>query len=197
MNATVTGHQVKFILIRAGSTDFDVEGRILGALDLPINAAGEAEIRRTAEELSGWRLDAIYAAANLASRQSAMILAGNRSPRVRVLDKLTNLNCGLWHGKRLAELKETQPRVFRQWCEHPEEVHPPNGETVGEVRARVAAILKKLGRKHKCGLVAIVAPDPLLSIVRCEIEGKSCLEGEREVPKCGGWNLVEVLQAIV
>ena len=32
-------------------------------------------------------------------------------------------------------------------------------------------VLKKIRRKHKTGTIAIVAPDPLLSILRSELEG--------------------------
>jgi len=39
------------VLIRPGSTDYDVQERILGSLDIPLNAQGAAEAAETAERL--------------------------------------------------------------------------------------------------------------------------------------------------
>ena len=63
-----------------------------------------------------------------------------------------------------------QPKLYRQWQENPESVCPPDGETIEEVRSRVKSVLKRICRKFNGGTVAIVAPDPLLSIIRSEID---------------------------
>ncbi len=187
--------KVRFLLVRDGSTDLDIQGRILGSLDLPLSPTGEAEVQHTAEELSGLQIDAIYSAACQAAQQTAQRIALNVKIKVRVDEKLTNLNCGLWHGKSINELRETQPTLFRQWKEHPEAVRPPQGETIDVVRKRVTKLLKNIRRRFKVGLVVIVAPEPLLSIIRCEINRQPM--GECNSPKCGGWELVELLEPVV
>lgn len=187
--------KVRFLLVRDGSTDLDIQGRILGSLDLPLSPTGEAEVQHTAEELSGLQIDAIYCAACQAAKQTAQRISLNVKIKVRVDEKLTNLNCGLWHGKSINELRETQPTLFRQWKEHPEAVRPPQGETIEVVRKRVTNLLKKIRRSVKAGLVVIVAPEPLLSIIRCEINRQPI--GDCNSPKCGGWEFVEVLEPAV
>ena len=187
--------RVKFLLVRDGSTDFDIQGRILGSLDLPLSATGEAEVQQLADELNGLQIDAIYSAACQAAQQTAQQISLNAKVKVRIDEKLTNLNCGLWHGKSLSELRETQPTLFRQWKEHPEAVRPPEGETIEVVRKRVVALLKKIRRRFKSGLVVIVAPEPLLSIIRCEINSQPM--NECNSPKCGGWEYVELLEPAV
>jgi probable phosphoglycerate mutase len=112
-------------------------------------------------------------------------------------EKLTNLNHGLWHGKSIDELKETQPKLYRQWMENPESVQLPEGETVEQVRKRVLTLLKKIRRKYKSGTIVIVAPDPLLSIFKCEVEFKSFPDLDHEQTKHGGWELIDVLNAVV
>ena len=51
---------LKIVLIRPGSTDFDVEGRIRGTLDVPLNRHGTEQVARTIDELSCWQFDAIF-----------------------------------------------------------------------------------------------------------------------------------------
>jgi broad specificity phosphatase PhoE len=197
MNTFANPSKLNFVLVRAGSTDLDNQGRILGSLDLPLSQTGEQEVRATADELGELEIAAIYSSAGLAARQTASQLSRDGAIKVRVDEKLTNLDHGLWHGKSLDELKETQPKLYRQWKEQPQAVHPPEGETVEAVRKRVANLLKKIHKKFKSGIVVIVAPDPLLSIIRCEVESKPFPNQANEPTKCGGWNLVEVAGVVV
>ena len=197
MSTFANPSKLKFILVRAGSTDLDNQGRILGSLDLPLSNAGEQEVQSTADELSKLEISAIYSSASLAARQTAERLSRDGKIKVRIEDKLTNLDHGLWHGKSLDELKETQPKLYRQWKETPHAVHPPEGESVEEVRQRVEILLKKIRKKFKSGIVVIVAPDPLLSIIRCEVESKPFSNQANEPTKCGGWNLIDAVGAVV
>ena len=170
MNLFGSPSNLNFLLVRAGSTDLDDQGRITGSLDMPLSDSGEKEARETAVQLDPFEIDAIFSASCLAAQQTAQQLSRNGEIRVRVEESLVNLNHGLWHGKCLDELKVTQPRLYRQWQENPESICPPGGETIEDVRSRVKSVLKRICRKYKVGTVAIVAPDPLFSIIRSEID---------------------------
>ena len=170
MNTSPTHSSLRIILVRAGSTELDDQGRISGSLDMPLSETGNQEAQETALELDALGIDVIYSARCLAAQQTAQQLSNNGAIRVRVKEPWTNLDHGLWHGKSLEELKETQPKLFRQWNENPESVCPPGGETIESVRNRISASLSKLRRKWKTGTVCIVAPEPLYSIFRSLIQ---------------------------
>ncbi len=197
MNLFANPSKLKFILVRSGSTDLDNQGRILGSLDLPLSQSGEVEVQTTADELEGKDIKVIISSACLAAQQTAHQLSRDGAVKVRVNEKMKNLDHGLWHGKKIDELKQTQPKLYRKWLEHPDSVHPPEGETVEAVRQRVAALLKKIRRKYKDGTVVIVAPDPLLSIIRCEVEAKPFPNLDQSPTKCGGWEMVDSLDPVV
>ncbi len=197
MNVQTKTSKLKFLLVRAGSTDLDNQRRILGSLDLPLSPEGEIEVQTTAEELDGLRIEAIYSAASLAAQQTSHQISRDGSIKVRIDEKLTNLNHGLWHGKSIDELKETQPKLYRQWMENPESVRLPEGEMVEQVRKRVLALLKKVRRRYKSGTIVVVAPDPLLSIIRCEVESKSFPDLEHEPTRYGGWELIDAFNVVV
>lgn len=163
--------KTRILLVRAGSTDLDDQDRIVGSLDMPLSPEGEREARTISQGLEGAGINAIFSAAGLASQQTARQLSRSGEIRVRVEENLINLNYGLWHGKSRSELKENQPKLYRQWQDNPDSICPPDGEPVEAVRDRVRMVLKKIRRKLKTRTIAIVAPDPLLSILRSEIEG--------------------------
>jgi len=118
------------VLIRPGSTDFDEQGRIKGTLDVSLNENGAQQVARTVDELSGLAIAAIYSAPCRCCQQTAAALAGQRGLKVNCLKRLHNLDRGLWQGMLIEEVKQKQPRVYRQWQEHPETVCPPKGESL-------------------------------------------------------------------
>jgi phosphoserine phosphatase len=157
-----------FALIRPGSTDYDVQERIQGSLDIPLNQQGLAEIAEAVEPLRGQGLGILYTPVSLPSLQTAEILAKALNIKLKKLDKLHNLHMGLWEGMLIDDIRHKQPKAYRQWQEQPEIVCPPEGEMLSEADDRVrAAMLKILKRnKDKEGAVGLALPEPLLSLAR-------------------------------
>lgn len=182
---------LQILLVRPGSTDLDDQGRIKGTLNTPLSTNGENEVRETAAELLEVKIEAIFCAPSLAAQQTAQQLSHDGQVKIKIDDNLTNLDHGLWHGKLIDELKETQPKLYKQWQDHPETVCPPGGETVEQVRDRVARSLKKIRKKYKTGIVAIVVPEPLASIISCQIENSEIDLGTTN-GKCGQWSTLLV-----
>ena len=183
---------LKFLLIRPGVTDFDEQGRIKGTLNLPLNDHGIAQVAQTIDELAGEKIDAIYTSPCQCCQQTADLLAASRDMKTKTLKGLQNLNHGLWHGKRIEEVKQQQPKVYRQWQEHPETVCPPEGEPLADVRQRVETALAKLIKKHKDGVVALVVPEPLSSVISSLLNASTL--GDLWQSKCrgGGWEIFEL-----
>ena len=157
---------LKVFLVKAGSTDLDDQGRISGSLDLPLSETGLSEADELADVFAGLDTRGIYSAPCRSAIDTARTIAAHcRKGRVKVEDSWSNLDHGLWHGKSLAELQETLPRFYRQWCEHPESVCPPGGETYADVVARCRPAVERILRKRRSGNVIVVAPEPLLEIL--------------------------------
>jgi broad specificity phosphatase PhoE len=183
---------VQIVVVRAGSTEFDEQGRIKGTLDIPLSDAGVSQVGRLVGELHDVPIDHIYASPSLAAKQTADSLAADHRLKVKTLDELQNLDHGLWHGKLIDEVRVSQPKVFRQLQEHPETVCPPQGEPVGAALERVREVVSRLLRKHRSGTVALVAPEPIASFVRaalCHCELGDLWKAECE---CCGWQAIEV-----
>lgn len=163
---------VQVVVIVPGATDFDEQERIQGDLDIPLSAGGEAEAGRLAGELQDLGLEVIYASACKSAQRTAQVIAAALGLKSKPLEELRNLNHGLWQGMLIDEVRLKQPTVYREWQERPEAVCPPEGETIASAKKRVQAVFSKLWKKHKQGIIAVVVPEPLASVVRSLLTGK-------------------------
>jgi broad specificity phosphatase PhoE len=180
------------VLVRPGATDFDEQGRIKGTLDIPLSAQGADEVARTVTELADVPLEVVYTAPCQCAEQTATAVAQSHRTKVKTIEELRNLDHGLWHGKLIEEMRQCQPKVYRQWQEHPETVCPPGGETLGEAQERLRGGLGKILKKHRSGVVAVVVPEPAASLVRCFLDDSEL--GNLWKAECdhGGWQVIEV-----
>jgi broad specificity phosphatase PhoE len=156
---------LQIVLIRPGRTDYDVQERIQGTLEIPLNEEGRADAAQAAELLREKGIETIYAPASEPSHQTAQIIAKALDVKLRKLG-VQNLNLGLWQGMLVGDVRTKQPKVYRQWQEQPETICPPDGEMLADAEQRVRASLVKLLKKHKEGTIALCIPEPLFSLVR-------------------------------
>jgi broad specificity phosphatase PhoE len=153
-------------LIRPGSTDYDVQERILGSLDIPLNERGLAEAIATAEQLRDKGLKIIFTPVSQPSLQTAEIVAKALKIKLKKIERLENHNQGLWQGMLVEEVRHKQPKVYRQWQEQPENVCPPEGEMLSEADERVRVAIVKMLKRRKESVIGLMLPEPLLSLAR-------------------------------
>jgi phosphoserine phosphatase len=182
----------QIILIRPGSTDYDQEERIQGNLDIPLNEQGGAEVARIVNELAGRHIDAIYSPTCEPARQTAQTIAAALKIKHRKLDRMQNLDHGLWQGMKIEEVRRKQARVYRQWQEQPESVQPPEGETLDHAEQRMEAAMAKLLKRHKEGVIALVLSEPMASLVRRYLDHGQLGDLWKASSVHGQWEVIEV-----
>lgn len=158
------------VLIRPGSTDFDEQNRVQGALDLPLNNRGQEQVQHLLDQLQKIPLDVVYSAPGEPARSTAEKIGEELGVPVKISEGFRNLNQGLWQGLQIDDIRRKFPKVFKQWQESPESVCPPEGETVAQAVGRVQKSLQKPLKKKK--IIAIVASEPLASLIYYVITGK-------------------------
>lgn len=179
-------------LIRPGQTDYDVQNRLQGTINLPLTEDGVQQVDEIANEVRTSNIDRIYSSPTEPALSTAKRIASTLDIPVKVLDSLTNVDLGLWQGLCINEVRSKQPRVFKQWEESPDSVCPPHGEDGQEACRRVAAALKKPLKQR--GSIAIVASEPLASLIECHLQGREpelsdSFCKERRAAKCSQVNL--------
>lgn len=188
---------VQLLLIRPGLTEYDQQGRVQGTLNIPLCEDGRQQVEAMVEQLRSQPIVAIYAAPGQSSEQTAEGLAEALDLKVKTIDKFENLNYGLWQGMIVADVKAKQPKVYRQWQEQPETVCPPQGETLVAAKQRVSAAVAKLLKKHKAdGLFAVVAPEPLASVIRNVVRQDDWGDLWQSSTATPLWQLIEMPEAV-
>ena len=157
---------LKIVLVRPGATDFDEEGRILGRLDVPLNARGISQADEVARGVQPLPIRAVYSAPELSSSQTSDIIGKQLSIPPRIVQSLQNLNHGLWQGRCIEDVKNCQSKVYRLWQEQPENVCLPEGEMIAEARSRAREAFDRITKKHDTDAIVIVLQEPLASIFR-------------------------------
>jgi probable phosphoglycerate mutase len=181
----------EIVLIRPGCTDFELQNRIQGSLDLPLNLRGRAEVHDIVDQLQGLPLQCIYTSPSEPAHSTAAAIGDNLGIPVKESDDLRNVDQGLWEGLQIDEIRRKYPKVFKQWEDAPETICPPEGEPIPTVIERVRKALRK-PMKRKLSF-AIVASEPLATLISCIVRDcKPELPGS--VYTSGHTRPIEVLQ---
>ena len=110
---------------------------------------------------------------------------------------MQNLNFGLWQGMQVSEVRHKQPKVYRQWQEQPENVCPPDGEMIEQVELRIRTAMNKTLRRHKDGVIALVIPEPLASVVRRYFKHDGLGDLWKALSAHGSWEVLDLEPAEV
>jgi probable phosphoglycerate mutase len=155
------------------------------------------ETARVVDQLRDKHIEAIYAAPCQSAAESAEILAKDLDVRAKKLERMPNLNLGLWQGMQVSEVRHKQPKVYRQWQEQPENVCPPDGEMIEQAEPRIRAAMNKLLKRHRDGVIALVIPEPLASLVRRYFKHDDLGDLWKALSSHGSWEVLDLEPAIV
>lgn len=153
---------VPFAVLRHASTDWNVERRLQGLTDTPLNAAGEADARTWClpPPADGWRR---FSSPLQRARRTAELL--NPSAPVVVDSALREMSFGTWEGHTIAELRATVGEAFIAAEHRGLDFQPPGGESPRAAMARIgrwAASIATDGQpvvavSHKATIRALLA----------------------------------------
>jgi 2,3-bisphosphoglycerate-dependent phosphoglycerate mutase len=90
--------------VRHGQTDWNVEGRLQGWLDVPLNHVGRQQAERLAHAIRNVPIQQIFSSDLIRARETAQIIARGRTCPVRLEPLLRERRFGLLEGRRRSEL---------------------------------------------------------------------------------------------
>jgi broad specificity phosphatase PhoE len=179
------------VLIRPGATAYDEQKRVQGVLDLPLSARGKAEVADLTARLAGQDLGALYCGPGESASTTASAVGRELGLRPKRLEELRNLDCGLWQGLQLEEIRRRNAKVFRQWLEEPLTICPPNGESVASAVERIKSALRPLLRRHASEAIGLVASEPIATIIMAYLRQEPRVQLVEEVAT-GSFERIEV-----
>ncbi len=178
-------------LIRHGEVECAAEGRFFGPTDVALSAAGCLQVEALGRRLGTEAIAAVYSSDLRRARQSADPLAAARGvPPVAVPD-LREVAMGRWEGLTFPEIRATEPDAAARWLADPVTFAFPEGESLADLRARVAPALGALVERHRGDRIAIVAHGGSNRVVLGEALGLPLQNVLRLAQDYACWNLIE------
>ncbi|HSD38309.1 MAG TPA: histidine phosphatase family protein [Rhodocyclaceae bacterium] len=163
--------QTRICLVRHGETDWNVERRLQGHQDIPLNANGRAQALALAETLVDAQFEAIYSSDLSRALETAEQVADQLGLAVIQLPAVRERNFGIFQGltRQEAELRfpDMQARVTRR---EPDFV-PPEGESLRQCFERIATVLDDLADRHIGQTILLVAHGGVLDAARRYVTG--------------------------
>ena len=117
--------------------------------------------------LAGHRMGTIYHPANEAASETAKLVARLVGAKTKPLQELAEADLGLLDGLTEQAFAERFPKRYKQWQEDPLSVSLPEGEVVGEARARLFGALGRLLKRSRGTEVGVVLQSLGLGFLRC------------------------------
>lgn len=129
-------------VLRHGQTNFNIEGRLQGGLDTPLNATGIQQAKDIIDTLLPLDIDTIYSSPLTRALDTSHIINKvlNVPNEIISVDFLKEITRGEYDGMLSSEVEAINPKVLSNAFENFFE-KPPKGESLGDVYLRVAACL--------------------------------------------------------
>jgi broad specificity phosphatase PhoE len=143
------------LLARHGQSDWNSARRWQGFADRPLTELGRAQAAELAERLADIALDAVYSSDLKRARKTAATVAHAQGLEVTTLPELREVNVGSWQGLTREEAAARFPDGFRRWLAGG--TGWDDGESYGEMSARVLGAVEEIARRHERGRVLIVS----------------------------------------
>ena len=147
----------RIVAIRHGETAWNVDTRIQGHLDIPLNATGRWQAQRTAGALIEEGISAIYSSDLLRALQTAQALGAALSLPVATDTRLRERAFGVFEALTFVEIEARWPAEARRWTQRDPDFAPAGGESLREVYARCISAVQTLADAHAGQTIALVA----------------------------------------
>jgi len=147
----------EILLIRHGETDWNVDKRLQGHIDIGLNAEGRRQVQALGAALAGEGIDAIVSSDLQRARDTAQAVASACGLPLAIDAGLRERCYGAFEGLRHSEVEQRYPDAYRQWKARDPLARYPAGERQAETmrqqvdhhlrRARAAARAQGQGER--------------------------------------------------
>jgi probable phosphoglycerate mutase len=157
----------RILAIRHGETAWNVDTRIQGHLDIPLNDTGLQQARWLAQALAERdALHAIYASDLSRAHVTAQTVADAVGLQVTAHRGLRERAFGDFQGRTFAEIEAELPEHALHWRKRTPDWAPPGaGESLRVLRERVLATVDELASRHVGEQIVLVAHGGVMDVL--------------------------------
>ena len=144
--------QTTLYIVRHGQTDWNVQGKLQGHADIPLNNTGRAEAAGLSERIGKIDFDVCFSSDLQRAVETAQILSTTHPFVIKSVPTLRERNYGCWEG-----------RLFSELLEYEKEGRPLlNIESDEEIQKRIFPLLDQIVNNYSGATVLIVTHGSVL-----------------------------------
>lgn len=156
----------RIIAIRHGETAWNVDTRIQGQLDIPLNERGRWQAEQAALALAGEAIDAIYTSDLWRAYDTALCIDKAKGVRLATREGLRERGFGAFQGKTFAEIEAAWPDQALVWRKRDPHWAPPGGgESLLTMRERATDAVAELAARHLGQQIVVVTHGGVLDML--------------------------------
>jgi broad specificity phosphatase PhoE len=160
-------------LVRHGQTAWNLENRIQGRSDQPLNEIGLAQAQQLGSRFAKHHVAGIFTSHLARSQATAEAIANGNGHKVRpvIETELAEMHLGAWEGLTPGEVDLRYNQAYELWRRQPSTVRIPDAESVEEFQARVRRVFWKLTAQMGQGEYVVVSHGGVIAAVVAEVLG--------------------------
>jgi broad specificity phosphatase PhoE len=162
--------------VRHGETDYNIQNRYAGTIDVELNEQGRTDARAASARLGQMRFDVTVTSPLKRAMETAQILTGGRIETIPC-SYARERDFGVLQGVTASEVEHIRPPIhFVKVGGDYHSIDPPNAETFEEVRARAAGLRSYLLGDFNGRRVLVVSHGVFLQQFHGVMRGQDWLE---------------------
>jgi probable phosphoglycerate mutase len=159
MNAT------RIIAIRHGETEWNVDTRIQGQIDIGLNQNGFWQAKQVGQALADEGFAAIYTSDLSRAHETARALARHHDLIPIPHSSLRERHFGMFESKTWSEIEQLWPDEALNWRRRLPDWSPDGGESLNQLSERIEIVVNELAAKHLGQQIALVAHGGVMDVL--------------------------------
>ncbi len=191
---------MRLILVRHGQTDLNVQKRLQGSSEIPLNSRGREQARQTHELVVekdivptklissplGRAIETccLVAGIDISCYEEGSITASNKPAQIEIDDNLIEMGFGIYEQKNM---DQENPSFVVECFDHPETYQPPEGgESYDQVVARAKAVIESIRSRIISGEFS---DDDIVMLVSHGALSHAIFEYLKKTPRSAYWDI--------
>ena len=158
-------NSTRLTFVRHGETAWNVDHRLQGHLDIPLNDTGRAQAQLPAAALGDEAFDALYSSDLGRALDTAAPLAERLALPVTPDPALRERHFGALQGLRPADAEHEHPELWQRYRGRALDWVPPGGESLADFAARIHTRLETLASQHHGQSLLLVTHGGVLEVI--------------------------------
>jgi alpha-ribazole phosphatase len=159
----------RLVIVRHGETDFNVQERWQGHIDIPLNANGLAQAQRVAARLKNDTFEAIFTSDLKRAHATAEAINQHHKLPLQLDQRLREVYLGHFEGLTSHEIHTRFPEEYAAWSGNHEQPAPGGGESDMDFLQRIQGFLDSTLPHHPAESALLVTHGGTIRFLMCAI----------------------------